>query len=105
MAAEIMLRMNSKKAGAIWAYINRDIGVGIVREITSSQSVDAASATRIAIEISGEEFIKPKRAQRVSEENIVGAEKEDTRAEVTKPEPSRSKEKEVLHIKPKKRQD
>ena len=28
MAAEIMLRMNSKKAGAIWAYINRDIGVG-----------------------------------------------------------------------------
>jgi flagellar motility protein MotE (MotC chaperone) len=103
MAAEIMLRMNSKKAGAIWAYINRDIGVGIVREITSSQSVDAASATRIAIEISGEEFIEPKRAQRVSEEKIVGAEKEDTRAEVTKPEPSRSREKEVLHIKPKKK--
>jgi flagellar motility protein MotE (MotC chaperone) len=102
MAAEIMLRMNSKKAGAIWAHINRDIGLGIVREITSSQSVDAASATRIAKEISGEELIKPKTPQRVSEENIVGADKEGTRAEVTKPETLRSKEKEVPQIKPKK---
>lgn len=102
MAAEIMLRMNSKKAGAIWAHINRDIGLGIVREITSSQSVDPASATRIAKEISGEELIKPKTPQRVSEENVIGADKEATRAEVKKPETSKSKEKEVLHSKQKK---
>jgi cell division septation protein DedD len=69
MAAEIMLRMSSKKAGAVWAFINRDIGVEIVREITASQSVDAASATRIAKEISSAGVIKPEISHRVDAES------------------------------------
>ena len=101
MAAEIMLRMNSKKAGSIWAHINHDIGLGIVREIISSQSVDAVSATRIAKEISGEELINTKTSQRVNAENLAGTDKEITRAEVTKPETSRSAGKEVPPIKSK----
>ncbi|HBH88124.1 MAG TPA: hypothetical protein DDY17_11085 [Syntrophaceae bacterium] len=88
MAAEIMLRMNSKKAGAIWAHINRDVGLGIVREITSSQSVDAVSATRIAKEISGEESLKPDTLQKIDTENIAGTDKEIPKAEPTKPETS-----------------
>ena len=58
MAAEIMMRMNSKKAGAIWAHISHETGVQIAREITSSQSVDTAKATKIAKEITGAEVIK-----------------------------------------------
>ena len=69
MAAEIMLRMGSKKAGAVWAFINRDIGVEIVREITASQSVDAANATRIAKEITSAGVIKPEISQRVDAES------------------------------------
>lgn len=102
VAAEIMLRMNSKKAGSIWAYINRDIGVGIVREITSSQSADAASTARIAKEISGEELIKPKISQRERAEKIAGTDKEIRRAEVTKPEIFKSAGKDVPPIKSKK---
>jgi cell division septation protein DedD len=83
-----MLRMNSKKAGAIWAHINRDVGLGIVREITSSQSVDAVSATRIAKEISGEESLKPDTLQKIDTENIAGTDKEIPKAEPTKPETS-----------------
>ena len=63
MAAEIMLRMNSKKAGAIWAHINHEAGVQIAREMTYSQSVDTAKATRIAKEITGAEVAKPEVAQ------------------------------------------
>jgi len=63
MAAEIMLRMSSKKAGAVWAHINRDVGVEIVREITSTQSVDAASAAKIAKEITEQAVGKPEAAK------------------------------------------
>ena len=69
MAAEIMLRMNSKKAGAVWANINRDIGVEIVREITATHSIDAASAKRIAQEITGVGVIKPETKQSVVAES------------------------------------
>lgn len=68
MAAEILLRMSSKKAGAVWAYINRDIGVDIVREITASPSVDAASATRIAKEITSAGVTKPEVLQKMDTE-------------------------------------
>ncbi|MGO9137333.1 MAG: SPOR domain-containing protein [Syntrophales bacterium] len=63
MAAEIMLRMNSKKAGAIWAHINHEAGIQIAREMTSSQSVDATKATKIAKEITGAEVVKKEAAQ------------------------------------------
>ncbi|HYA15747.1 MAG TPA: SPOR domain-containing protein [Syntrophales bacterium] len=63
MAAEIMLRMSSKKAGAVWAQINRDAGVEIIKEITSSQSVDAASAAKIAKEITEQAISKPETVQ------------------------------------------
>ena len=63
MAAEIMLRMNSKKAGAIWAHINHEAGLQIVSEMTSSHSVDATKATKIAKEIAGAEAIKQEAAQ------------------------------------------
>lgn len=102
VAAEIMLRMNSKKAGAVWAHINRDIGAAIVREITSSQSIDSASATQIAKEISGDESMTPKKPQRVNAESIVKEDKGSTRKEVTKPAPSKSEGKEILHTTPKK---
>ncbi|MEN6319134.1 MAG: SPOR domain-containing protein [Syntrophaceae bacterium] len=69
MAAEILLRMSSKKAGAVWAYINRDIGVDIVREITASSSVDSASATRIAKEITSVGVIKPEIVQKIDAES------------------------------------
>jgi flagellar motility protein MotE (MotC chaperone) len=98
MAAEIMLRMNSKKAGAIWAHINRDVGLGIVREITSSQSVDAVSATRIAKEISGEESLKPDTLQKIDTENIAGTDKEIPKAKLTKPETFGSAERKVSPI-------
>lgn len=86
MAAEIMLRMNSKKAGAVWAHINHDIGVQIAREITSSQSVDAAKAAKIAKEITGAEVSKPEVPQspdagaaitsEATEEEVIKQEKE-----------------------------
>ncbi|HVO65589.1 MAG TPA: SPOR domain-containing protein [Syntrophales bacterium] len=63
MAAEIMLRMSSKKAGAVWAQINRDAGIEIIKEITSSQSVDTASAVKIAKEITEQAASKPEAVQ------------------------------------------
>ena len=90
MAAEIMLRMNSKKAGAVWAHINHEIGVQIAREITSSQSVDNAKATKIAGEITGAEIYKPEALQN----HDAGATKvaeEIKGAEVIKPETSQKK--------------
>lgn len=102
MAAEIMLRMNSKKAGAIWAQINRDIGLDIVREITASQSVDAASATKIAKEISGEVSAKPETLQGASAESIARTGKQIAGAEVPKSETSRDVEREIPPIKGKK---
>lgn len=74
MAAEIMLRMSSKKAGAVWAHINRDAGVEIVKEITSSQSVDAASAAKIAKEITEQAAGKP---ETVQSSDTVGTTKTD----------------------------
>ena len=85
MAAEIMLRMNSKKAGAIWAHINHEAGVQIAREMTSSQSVDTAKATKIAREITGAEVIRPEAVQS-PEAGAAKAVEEVKGADATKPE-------------------
>jgi flagellar motility protein MotE (MotC chaperone) len=90
MAAEIMLRMNSKKAGAVWANINRDIGVEIVREITATHSIDAAIAKRIAQEITGTEVIKPETKQRVVAESTPKAVPKIAASKRDKPKNSRS---------------
>jgi len=86
MAAEIMLRMSSKKAGAVWAHINRDVGVEIVREITSSQSVDAASAAKIAKEITEQAAGKPETAKSSDTVSTTKTDKEITRAGESKQE-------------------
>ena len=86
MAAEIMLRMSAKKAGAVWAHINRDVGVEIVREITSSQSVDAASAAKIAKEITEQATSKTETAQSSDKVNTARNEKEITGAGGSKQE-------------------
>jgi len=85
MAAEIMLRMSSKKAGAVWAHINHDVGVEIVREITSSQSVDANSAAKIAKEITEQGASKPETAQSSDTVSTKRNDKETTRTELSKP--------------------
>ncbi len=87
MAAEIMLRMNSKKAGAVWAQINRDAGVEIVKEITSSQSVDAASAAKIAKEITEQAAIKPETVQSSESFSTTKTDKEIDGSRVSKQEP------------------
>ena len=89
MAAEIMLRMNSKKAGAIWAHINHETGVQIAREMTSSQSVDTAKATKIAKEITGAEAIKQEAVQSPDAGAATSAE-EIKGAEAVKPETQQS---------------
>jgi flagellar motility protein MotE (MotC chaperone) len=89
MAAEIMLRMNSKKAGAIWAHINHEAGVQIAREITSSQSVDTAKATKIAKEITGAEVIRPEAVQS-PEAGAAKVVEEVKGADATKPETRQS---------------
>jgi flagellar motility protein MotE (MotC chaperone) len=89
MAAEIMLRMNSKKAGAIWAHINHETGVQIAREITSSQSMDTAKATKIAKEITGVEAIKQEAVQSPDVGAATSAE-ETKGAEAVKPETQQS---------------
>ena len=89
MAAEIMLRMNSKKAGAIWAHINHEKGIQIAREITSSQSVDTAKATKIAKEITGAEAIKQEAVQSPDAGAATSAEK-IKEAEAVKPETQQS---------------
>jgi flagellar motility protein MotE (MotC chaperone) len=86
MAAEIMLRMSAKKAGAVWAHINRDVGVEIVREITSSQSVDAASAAKIAKEITEQAASKPETAKSSDTVSTTKTDKEITGAGGSKQE-------------------
>ncbi len=92
MAAEIMLRMNSKKAGAIWANISRDTGLEIVREITASQSVDTASATKIAKEISGLEITKPGVKPGAGLDSTARTDKEIAGTETVKPVSSQKKD-------------
>ncbi len=86
MAAEIMLRMSAKKAGAVWAHINRDVGVEIVKEITSSQSVDAASAAKIAKEITEQAAGKPETAKSPDTVGTMKTDKEITRTGMSRQE-------------------
>lgn len=86
MAAEIMLRMNSKKAGAVWAEIDHNIGVDIVREVTASQSVNATSAAKIAKEITGVEVARPETSEKLGTEGTTKTGKDITAPEMTKTE-------------------
>jgi len=92
MAAEIMLRMSSKKAGAVWSYMNRDAGVEIVKEITSSQSVDASSAAKIAKEITEQAASKPEVAKSSDTISATRTDKESTGAGMNKQEATRKAE-------------
>ena len=94
MAAEIMLRMNSKKAGTVWAQINRDAGVEIIKEISSSQSVDAARAAKIAKDITEQAVSK---LETVKSSDAVSATKKDK--EIAPPEISKQESTQILNAK------